>query len=542
MCGIIGIIGDHPPEIAERMLDAIEHRGRDSRQWRTFDRFGTLGINRLSIVDLHRGNQPLYNEDGSLAVVCNGEIYNHEAIRADLGDAHTFNTHSDAEVILHLYEEYGDDAIKFLDGMFAFILFDFRNDRVLIGRDPIGIKPLWFRADGDNLYVASEIKALLGAGEEGIQELPPGCTWTRERGVERYWEISLATSSADPELCRALLRQAVRKRLMSDVEVGTFLSGGLDSSLVTALAAQENPDIQAFTVGMEGSPDVAMARRVAEHLGIRHHVRTFTVDDMLDLLPEAIYHIESYNPSMVTGAIVTLMCSRLAVDNGVKVVLCGEGADELLGGYSAVRSENFLELRRKLEVLLHNLHRTELRRLDRMSMAVTLEARVPFLDRDFVRYAFNLPSFEKIRETEDRRIEKWHLRQAFEGVLPDDLIWREKCPFDEGSGGRSMIPIIESRVSDEEFESKVRRFAPWNIKSKEMLVYFEIWRSHFGELLEPGKTFDMFGDYPVLMDRIASRGLRVGDAAGADSGPTHSGVSPGQAAAPPTPPAKARVS
>lgn len=509
MCGIIGILGDHPPDVAERMLDAISHRGKDSRQWRTFDRFGTLGINRLSIVDLQRGNQPLYNEDGSLALVCNGEIYNHKAIRSDLADDHDFRTRSDAEVILHLYEEYGYDAVKFLDGMFAFILFDFRRDRVLIGRDPLGIKPLWDRADGDNLYVASEIKALLGAGADGIEELPPGCIWTRENGVERYWELSLATSAADPALCRALLTQAVRKRLMSDVEVGTFLSGGLDSSLVTALAAREKPDIQAFTVGMEGSSDVEMARVVAAHLGIEHHVRTFTVDDMLELLPEAIFHIESYNPSMVTGAIVTLMCSKLAVENGVKVVLCGEGADELLGGYSAVRSADFLELRRKLEKLLYNLHRTELRRLDRMSMAVTLEARVPFLDRDFVEYAFNLPSSEKIRQSGERRVEKWHLRKAFEGFLPDELVWREKCPFDEGSGGRSMIPIVEERISDAEYERKVQEYAPWNIQSKEMLHYFEIWRSHFGELLEPGKTFDMFGDYPVLMDRIATRGMRV---------------------------------
>ncbi len=519
MCGIIGILGEHPPEVAERMLDAISHRGMDSRRWRTFDRFGTLGINRLSIVDLDRGDQPLYNEDGSVAVVCNGEIYNHAAIRRNLSDDHDFRTRSDAEVILHLYEEYGYDAIKFLDGMFAFILFDFRKGRILIGRDPLGIKPLWYRATGDVLYVASEVKSLLGTGEEGIRELPPGCIWTKENGVERYWEVSLATSEPDDELCRALLTRAVRKRLMSDVEVGTFLSGGLDSSLITALAAKQKPDIKAFTVGMEGSPDVEMARLVADHLGIEHHVRTFTVDDMLDLLPEAIYYIESYNPSMVTGAIVTLMCSKLAVEHGVKVALCGEGADELLGGYSAVRALDFLELRNKLEKLLHNLHRTELRRLDRMSMAVTLEARVPFLDREFVEYAFNLPSSDKIREVDGRRVEKWHLRAAFEGLLPDELIWREKCPFDQGSGGRSIIPVIEDGITDEEYERKSREYAPWNIQSKEMLRYFEIWRTHFGELLEPGKTFDMFGDYPVLMDAIAARGIHA-KAAEREGGPS----------------------
>jgi asparagine synthase (glutamine-hydrolysing) len=506
MCGIIGVIGKTESAVADQMLRSIAHRGRDNRQWRNFDRFGCIGINRLSIVDVERGDQPLFNEDGSIAVVCNGEIYNHEAIRQDLCKDHDFRTRSDAEVILHLYEEYGEDSIKFLDGMFAFILFDLRRGRALIGRDPIGIKPLWYRQEGDTIYVASEVKALIGRGDEGIRELPPGCMWTSNEGVTRYWEPALATSRADFELCRALLTHAVRKRMMSDVGVGTFLSGGIDSSIVTALAARENPNITAFTVGMEDSADVAMARRVADHLGIEHVVRTFGVDEMLELLPDAIYYIESYNPSMVTGAVVTLMCSQLAAEHGCKVVLCGEGADELLGGYSAVRAFSFLELRRKLEELLHNLHKTELKRLDRMSMATTLEARVPFLDRDFVEYAFNLPSDEKIMNVDDRRIEKWHLRKAFEGFLPDELIWREKCPFDQGSGGRSMIPIIEDRIDDTEYEQKCQEYAPWNIQSKEMLHYFEIWRDHFGELLEPGKTFEMFGDYPVLMDQIAERG------------------------------------
>ncbi|HRX84915.1 MAG TPA: asparagine synthase-related protein [Phycisphaerae bacterium] len=506
MCGIVGIIGPPDAEIAHEMLRRISHRGTDDRQWRPFDRFGGLGFNRLSIIDLERGDQPLFNEDGSLALVCNGEVYNHAAIRRDLRSDHTFATGSDAEVILHLYEEYGDDAVKFLDGMFAFILLDLRRGRVIFGRDPLGIKPLWYRGDGDATYVASEVKALIGRGDEGIRELPPGSIWTSDEGVKRYWEPSLATTEPDFDVCRALLTGAVRKRMMSDVGVGTFLSGGIDSSLVTALAARENPNIVAYTVGMEGAPDVAMARRVAEYLGIEHVVQTFTIDDMLALLPDAIYHIESYNPSMVTGAVVTYMCSRLAADHGAKVVLCGEGADELFGGYSAVRALTFLDLRRKLEELLGALHKTELRRLDRLSMATTLEARVPFLDREFVEYAFNLPSDEKIKQVDGRRVEKWHLRKAFEGYLPDELIWREKCPFDQGSGARSLIPLIESEVDDETFERKRREYAPWNIQSKEMLRYFEIWRGHFSDLLEPGRTFDLFGDYPVLMDQIAARG------------------------------------
>jgi asparagine synthase (glutamine-hydrolysing) len=509
VCGIVGLLGGNESDGVGRMLDLIAHRGRDSRRYQHFDKFGGFGINRLSIIDVDRGDQPIFNEDGSIAVVCNGEIYNHEAIRNDLCADHDFKTKSDVEVILHLYEEYGDDGIKFLDGMFAFILYDLRRGRALLGRDPLGIKPLWFRSDDQATYIASEVKALVGLGEGSIEDVPPGHVWTSEEGLSKYYEPKLSTSQPDLDLCRSLLTYAVRKRMMSDVEVGTFLSGGLDSSIVTALAAQEKPDIKAFTVGMEGAPDVAMARKVAETLGIEHIVETFTVDDMLEKLEDAIYYIESYNPSMVTGAVVTLMCSELAARHGVKVVLCGEGADEIFGGYSAVRSLSFMDLRRKLEILLDNLHKTELRRLDRMSMAATLEARVPFLDRSFVEYAFNLPSTEKIREADGRRVEKWHLRKAFDGLLPRELIWREKCPFDQGSGGRFMIPIVEDSISDAEYEAKCSEYAPWNIRSKEMLYYFEIWRKFFGDLLEPGRTFDMFGDYPVLMDRISQRGKEV---------------------------------
>jgi len=505
MCGIVGIIGNASESEIEQMLETTAHRGEDRRQHQIFDRFGSLGINRLSIVDLDRGDQPLFNEDGSVALVCNGEIYNHASIRSDLASEHVYNSDSDAEVIIHLYEEYGSDAIKFLDGMFAFILFDLKKGKALIGRDPLGIKPLFYRQDGNTLYVASEVKALVDKGNNGLRDIPPGSYWATGEDIVKYCEPSLKTSLPNLELCRSLLAHAVRKRMMSDVEVGTFLSGGLDSSIVTMLAAQQNPRMKAFTVGMAGSPDVEMARKVAAQLGIEHVVQEFTLDDMLELLPEAIYHIESYNPSMVTGAVVTLMASRLATRHGVKVVLCGEGADELFGGYSAVRALSFLDLRRKLDELLRNLHKTELRRLDRMSMAATLEARVPFLDWDFVEYGFNLPSSEKIRAENGRRVEKWHLRKAFDGFLPDELIWREKMPFDQGSGGRGMIAAVEEHIEDDTFEEKKQLYAPWNIQSKEMLYYFEIWKEHFGDILEPGKTFDMFGDYPVLMDHIAER-------------------------------------
>ncbi|MBW2536899.1 MAG: hypothetical protein JRI55_35770, partial [Deltaproteobacteria bacterium] len=333
--------------------------------------------------------------------------------------------------------------------------------------------------------------------------LPPGFRLT-ERGQEQYYYLASHKSVPSPDMVAGLLDHAVRKRLMADVEVGTFLSGGLDSSIVTALAHRYKPKLQAFTVGMEGSPDVEAAMKVGAFLGIQHHVRTFTVEEMIEALPEAIWHVESYNPSMVTGAVVTLMGARLAKDHGIKVVLCGEGSDEIFAGYKAVRQLSWPELQDATWTLMENLHKTELQRLDRMSMAVSLEARVPFLDRDMVEYAVNLPCSVKIRDDGERRVEKWILRRAFEGLLPEEILWREKLPFDQGSGGRHIIEHVNNRVSDDDLRLAQQRWPEAELVSKEMLFYYRIWREHFGEMGGP-RAFDMFGDYPVMMEGIAGR-------------------------------------
>ena len=255
---------------------------------------------------------------------------------------------------------------------------------------------------------------------------------------------------------------------------------------------------------MEGTPDVAAAKRVAEHLGIEHHVRTFTLDEMVEALPEAIWHVESYNPSMVTGAVVTLMGARLAKDMGIKVVLCGEGSDEIFAGYKAVRKMPFQELQAATWTLINNLHKTELQRLDRMSMAVSLEARVPFLDRDLVEYALNLPYSAKLRHDGNRMVEKHILREAFADLLPDEIVWREKEPFDQGSGGRHIIDFVNEQVSDADLYAARSRWPHARLASKEAFYYYRIWREHFGDL-GGARVFDLFGDYPVMMDRIAER-------------------------------------
>ncbi|HXV62101.1 MAG TPA: asparagine synthase-related protein [Vicinamibacteria bacterium] len=506
MCGIVGMFGDEHPDTLKRMLDATSHRGEDSTRYEFWDGRCGLGINRLSIMDLERGEQPIHDESHDVQVVCNGEIYNHSALVGDLRDRHDFCTRSDVEVIAHLYEDHGADCVNFLDGMFAFLVYDRRRKTFLAARDPLGIKPFYYARDGHRWYFASEAKGILETGVDPawIRMLPPGFRLTPERGPEQYFYLATHKSIPNPGMVRELLAHAVEKRMMADVEVGTFLSGGVDSSLVTAITAGLKPDVKAFTVGVEGAPDVEAAKIVSRHLGIRHYVRAFEVDELVDLLGETIWHVESYNPSMVTGSVVTLMAAKLAKEEGVKVVLCGEGSDEIFGGYLALRELEFQDLHDASWRLIENLHKTELQRLDRMSMAVSLEARVPFLDRDLVEYALNLPASAKIKNVDGRKIEKWILREAFDGIIPSEILWREKLPFDQGSGARALIAYAESQVSDDELREARERWPDAGIVSKEMLFYYNIWREHFGEM-GGHRRFDLFGDYPGMMDRIETR-------------------------------------
>ena len=509
MCGIVGMFNANDEHALNAMLESTVHRGEDSTRYEFHDERCGIGINRLSIVDLERGEQPLRNESGDVRVVCNGEIYNHEAIAADLSE-HELLTRSDAEVISHLYEDHGEDCVNLLDGMFAFVLYDRKKQTFLAARDPIGIKPFYYARDGRRWYFASEAKALIAGGAEPqtVRMLPPGFRLT-ERGPEQYYYLATQRSVPDPHIVRALLDHAVKKRLMADVEVGTFLSGGLDSSIITALAAQHNPRVRAFTVGMEGSPDVVAAKRVAEHLGVKHYVQPFTIDEMLEALPEVIWHVESYNPSMVTGAVVTLLAARHAKSAGLKVVLCGKGSDEIFAGYKAVRHMSWPQMVEASWTLINNLHNTECKRLDRMSMAVSLEARVPFLDRSLVEYALNLPGEVKVKEEGGRRIEKYILRQAFDDLLPRDIVWREKMPFDQGSGARHIIQHVDAQISDKELNDAQQEWPEAALASKEMLFYYRIWREKFGDL-GGQRVFDMFGNYPVMMDGIKKRTAESG--------------------------------
>ncbi len=529
MCGIVALYGcNHASanQVAARMLEHIDHRGTDCSAIRVFgDCSVALGINRLSIVDLKGGNQPLADQRSLVHVVGNGFIYNYESIMSDAALAHyTFRTKNDFQVLPYLYNKYGADMVRHLEGMFAFCLYDTQNDVFVMGRDHLGKKPLYYAVEGGTLFVASECKALMAAcgNSINVEELPPGHVGTlrglassREEKeeeedaaaallVSRYYQIPRCMRTPCTQLVRQLLASAVRKRMRADVEVGTFLSGGVDSSIVTALANKVRPGLKAITVGVEGSPDLESARRVARHLGVEHIVCSFTTDELMALVPKMVWHLESYNPSAINCAVVNYLAAKKAKEHGVDVVLCGEGADEVFGGYMVLRHMECEEFVRSCWEMIENIHATECKRLDRSTMAATLEARCPFLDRSVVEYAMNLPYACKIKQMSERRVEKHILREAFSDALPSDVVWREKEPFDQGSGGRGIIGRINALVSTNELDRMQRLYPHAKIQSKEMAYLYKIFRERFGDL-GGDRQFSLFGNYPVMQHNITVR-------------------------------------
>jgi len=404
---------------------------------------GVLGHTRLAIMDPARGDQPHVAEDGVTALVANGEIYNHEALRASLGE-HRFVSRSDTEVALHLFEAEGAGALGRLDGMFA--LAHAAGDELLLGRDPLGIKPLYMaRSAGDSVRFASEMKALQDVGDR-ITELPAGCVWSSRGGLRRYYHVPEPSAAiTDPDEAaaevRAALERAVRKRLMSDVPLGAFLSGGLDSSAIAALAMREMGALHTFSVGVEGSPDLDAAEAVARHIGSHHHTLVFGIDEVEAELERLIFALESFDRDLVRSAVPTFFTARLAARH-VKVALTGEGADELFGGYRYVRRLRGHALAAELKRSLEGMHNLNLQRVDRLTMAHGLEARVPFLDRDMVALAQRIAPELKIGQVEGRPVEKWVLRRAVQDLLPERVVWRDKAQFDEGSGTTDLMADI----------------------------------------------------------------------------------------------------
>jgi asparagine synthase (glutamine-hydrolysing) len=506
MCGIIGGYGGMDPETASRMLERVVHRGPDDEGHKEISG-NVLGHRRLSIVDVDGGRQPLVTPDGNLYLVGNGEVYNHEEIRATLENGE-MSTRSDNEVALRLISERGPGALSELLGMFAFLIAG-EDGSFIAARDPVGIKPLyWARQDGQ-VHFASEMSAFDETWQPHVESFPPGHYWTPTGGLVEFAapvppkeELEHFEGPGEPgaeipneilEKVRDRLIRTVERQMMGDVPVGVFLSGGLDSSLVAAIAArwyeERSEKLKTFAVGLADSPDLLAARAVAEYLGTEHHESVYSAEDALGVLPEVVRTIENFDPSLVRSAVPNYILAEFTARH-VKVVLTGEGADEIFAGYEYLedfRTEE--ELHAELVRTIEGLHDLNLQRADRVTMAHGLEARVPFLELDMISLGLSLPAGWKLAG--EGQEEKRLLRQAFEGWLPDDFLWRKKAQFGDGSGAASVLEKrMEESVTEEQFERERHEVEP-PLRTREEVAYYRIFAEDLGKV-RPKRTIGRF--------------------------------------------------
>ena len=502
MCSILALLdlkSDPAPLRARalRLSRLQRHRGPDRSGIYAGSR-AVLAHERLAIVDVLHGAQPLLSPDGAQVLAVNGEIYNHRELRAGLRQPYAFRTASDCEVILALYRERGVDFLDALNGIFAFVLYDAARDRYVVARDHLGIVPLYVGRDADGtLHVASEMKALVPVCRD-VREFPPGHVLDSAAGPEprrwytRAWRAYEAVRGGprDPALLRAALEDAVRRQMMSDVPYGVLLSGGLDSSIIAALArrfsaegAAEPPPLHSFAVGLAGAPDLAAAREVAAHLGTEHHELHFTVEEGIDALAEVIHHLETYDVTTIRAATPMYLMARRIRALGVRMVLSGEGSDELFGGYLYFhRAPDARAFHEETVRKLDRLHLFDCLRANKAMAAWGVEARVPFLDREFVDVAMGMDPAAKMAGA--GRMEKHLLREAFADALPASIAWRQKEQFSDGVGYRwidSLRAHAEAEVSDAQMACAAERFAHNPPATREAYLY----RAIFAELFPP---------------------------------------------------------
>ncbi|WP_457616985.1 asparagine synthase B [Lutibacter sp.] len=506
MCGIVCAFelkektGGLRPQLLE-MSKKIRHRGPD---WSGIfaNEKAILAHERLAIVDPASGKQPLFSEDGKLVLAANGEIYNHQELRKQFEGSYHFQTASDCEVILALYKEKGADFIDEMNGIFGFALYDIENDEYFIARDHMGIIPLYMGWDQNGtFYVASELKALEGYCTK-IELFPPGHYLSSKDGKLTQWyhrdwmdyEVVKENQTSIDEIKDAL-EAAVHRQLMSDVPYGVLLSGGLDSSVTSAIAkkyAEKRvesgdtqdawwPQLHSFSVGLEGSPDLEAAKKVADHIGTVHHEIKFTIQEGLDAIRDVIYNLETYDITTIRASTPMYLMARVIKSMGVKMVLSGEGADELFGGYlyfhKAPSAEEFhKETVRKLK----KLHMYDCLRANKSLAAWGIEGRVPFLDKEFMDVAMRINPQDKMINGE--RMEKWVVRKAFESYLPESVAWRPKEQFSDGVGSSwidTLKEIVEKEVTDEQLKNAKYKFPIQTPTSKEEFYYRSIFTEHF---------------------------------------------------------------
>ncbi len=544
MCGFVGCFdlnsGSEPvaeglkEELRSQVIEMskkIRHRGPDWSGVYTGDN-AILSHERLSIVDPLSGKQPLISDDQTIILAANGEIYNHKEIRESFKGKYNFRTGSDCEVIIPLYKEClqnGKDftaMIEKLSGIFAFALYDSKNDTYLIARDEIGVIPLYQGWDKNgHYYVASELKALEGecisieefpngsylySGGESPRNAPAKPIRWYKRDWEDYENVKNNARATDDkgeiinpsviDKVRNGLESAVKAQLMSDVPYGLLLSGGLDSSIIAAITQKYSkkriesdskesawwPRLHSFAIGLEGSPDLLAAKKAADYIGTVHHEVHFTIQEALDALPDVIYHIETYDITTVRASTPMYLLARVIKSMGIKMVLSGEGSDELFGGYLYFhKAPDAKEFHEELVRKMSKLHLYDCLRANKSLMAWGVEGRVPFLDKDFIDIAMRLNPADKMSirlEDGKQRIEKWILRKAFEDLLPESICWRQKEQFSDGVGYNwidTLKKITEEKVSDAEFERREKRFPVNPPKTKEEYYYREIYSRLF---------------------------------------------------------------
>lgn len=506
MCGIVCAFDlkqsqeDLRPQILE-MSKRIRHRGPD---WSGIfsNEKALMGHERLAIVDPTSGNQPLYSQNGRYVLAANGEIYNHQELRKQFEGKYNFSTASDCEVILALYQEKGPSFVDEMNGIFGFAIYDTQEDTYFIARDHMGIIPLYMGWDQHGtFYVASELKALEGVCTK-IELFPPGhYYYSKDDSPVRWYTRDWMEYDAVNENSTSIndihdaLADAVHRQLMSDVPYGVLLSGGLDSSVTSALAKRfaakriESgdeqtawwPQLHSFSVGLEGSPDLAAAQKVADHIGTVHHEIKFTIQEGLDAIRDVIFHLETYDITTVRASTPMYLMARAIKALGIKMVLSGEGADELFGGYlyfhKAPTAKDFHEETvRKLD----KLHQYDCLRANKSLAAWGIEGRVPFLDKEFMDVAMRINPQDKMINAE--RMEKWVVRKAFEDYLPESVAWRQKEQFSDGVGYSwidTLKEVVEEAVSDEQMANAHYRFPAQTPQNKEEFYYRSIFEEHF---------------------------------------------------------------
>jgi asparagine synthase (glutamine-hydrolysing) len=516
MCGILAVFNLDPARPihsglrgqALAMVKKIRHRGPDWSGIYSSER-AILLHERLSIVDVEHGAQPLVDRKNGNILGVNGEIYNHKDLRRELKNPHEFQTSSDCEVLLYLYDEgHPKEFLNRVNGIFAFVLYDPQRNTFLIARDPIGVNPLYVGWDRqENLYVASEMKALVDTCER-IREVPPGHYFMgheAEKGFQKYYEPAWAkpgfypSEPYDPARLRTALESAVHRQLMSDVPYGVLISGGVDSSIVASIATkfsarrvEDNdstaawwPRLHSFAIGLKDGPDLVPAKKVADYIGSVHHEIHYTSQEGIDALSDVIYHLESFDITSIRATTPMYLLMRKVHAMGIKMILSGEGADEIFGGYLYFhKAPNGRELHDETIRKIQKLHLYDCARANKACAAWGVEARVPFLDREFLDTAMMLDPEIKVPRNAPHThpIEKWPLRKAFEGYIPDEILWRQKEQFSDGVGYgwiNALKETAEREISDGMMRGASERFPVKTPETKEAYLYRQIFESHF---------------------------------------------------------------